>query len=133
MIRQIIDDDAKWKNILLGIQKDFRHQIVTADQIERYIIEQSGKDLDDVFDQYVHYADIATFEYYIKDDVLYYRWKADVDHFDMPLKVTLSDEAYTFIYPSSDRWKRSDLSLNHNENFKIDKNFYIQTDSVSTR
>ncbi|MGM0545805.1 MAG: M1 family metallopeptidase [Bacteroidota bacterium] len=130
MIRQIIDDDTKWKEILRGIQKDFRHQIVTADQIERYIIAQSGKDLDDVFDQYVHYADIPTFEYYMKDEAVYYRWQADVDHFDMPLKVTLTDERYTFIYPSSDRWKRSEISLTNAEDFKIDENFYIKTDSV---
>jgi aminopeptidase N len=133
MIRQIVDNDSTWKNILRGIQKEFRHQIVTADQIERYIIEQSGKNLDDVFDQYVHYADIPTFQYYIKNDVLYYRWKADVDHFDMPLNVTLTDGNYTFIYPSSDRWKRRDLALKNIGDFKIDKNFYIKTDSVSAR
>lgn len=133
MIRQIVDNDYTWKNILRGIQKKFRHQIVTADQIERYIIAQSGKDLDDIFDQYVHYADIPTFEYYIKNDVLYYRWKADVDHFDMPLKVTLSDEHYTFIYPSSDRWKHSDLQLSNSDNFKVHKDFYINMDSVSSR
>ncbi|MDZ7658246.1 M1 family metallopeptidase [Fodinibius sp.] len=133
MIRQIVDNDSTWKNILRGIQKEFRHQIVTADQIERYIIEQSGKDLDDVFDQYVHYADIPTFQYYIKNDVLFYRWKADVDHFDMPLKVTLTDGSYTFIYPSSDRWKRSNLSLENTNDFKIDKDFYVNTDSVSAR
>jgi aminopeptidase N len=132
-IRQIVDNDSTWKNILRGIQKDFRHQIVTADQIERYIIAQSGKDLDAVFDQYVHYANIPTFEYYIKNDVLYYRWKADIDHFDMPLKVTLSDERYTFIYPSSDRWKRSNLQLSNFADFKVHKDFYVKTDSVSSR
>ncbi|PAU94488.1 peptidase M1 [Aliifodinibius salipaludis] len=133
MIRQIVDNDSTWKNILRGIQKEFRHQIVTADQIEHYIMEQSGEDLDDVFDQYVHYANIPTFEYYIKNDVLFYRWKADVDHFDMPLKVTLTDGSYTFIYPSTDRWKRSNLSLSDTNNFKIDKDFYIKADSISSR
>jgi aminopeptidase N len=133
MIRQIVDNDSTWKNILRGIQKEFRHQIVTADQVERYIIEQSGKDLDDVFDQYLHYADIPTFQYYIKNDVLFYRWKANVDHFDMPLKVTLTDGGYSFIYPSSDRWKRSDLALKNTESFTIDKDFYVKTDSLSAR
>ncbi|WP_440999783.1 M1 family metallopeptidase [Fodinibius sp. SL11] len=132
-IRQIVDNDSTWKNILSGIQNKFRHQIVTADQIERYIIEQSGKDLDDIFDQYVHYTDIPAFQYYIKNDVLYYRWKADIEHFDMPLKVTLANDSYTFIYPSSDRWKRSELHLTSADSFKIHKDFYIKTDSVSSR
>ncbi|NIT56407.1 MAG: M1 family peptidase, partial [Aliifodinibius sp.] len=133
MIRQIVDNDTTWKSILRGIQKEFRHQIVTADQVERYIIEQSGNDLDDVFDQYAHYADIPTFQYYIKNDVLFYRWQADINHFDMPLKVTLTDESYAFIYPSSDQWKRSNLSLSDTDSFKIDKNFYVKTDSLSSR
>ena len=133
MIRQIIDDDVKWKEMLRGIQEEFRHQIVTADQIERYLIKQSSKDLDDIFDQYLHYAHIPIFKYYIKDDVLFYRWKADVDHFDMPLKVTVNDKnQYSFIYPSSDRWKRSDLKLKQSEKFSINPDFYIRTDSLET-
>ncbi|MEL7833706.1 M1 family metallopeptidase [Fodinibius sp. Rm-B-1B1-1] len=130
MIRQIIGNDSQWKEILRGIQRDFRHQIVTADQIERYIIEQSGKDLDDVFDQYVHYTDIPTFEYHIKDDVLYYRWKADVDHFDMPLEVTLNDNGYSVIHPTSERWKRTKLELSDPSNFSLHVDYYVNKDLV---
>ncbi|TYP92200.1 Peptidase family M1 [Fodinibius salinus] len=131
MIRQIVDNDSTWKNILRGIQQKFRYQTVSSDQIERYIIKQSGKDLDDVFDQYLHYADIPTLEYYIKNGTLYYRWEATVPQFDMPLKVSLDDDTYSFIYPSSERWKKTKLSLDDPNNFQIDKNFYIKTDSLA--
>lgn len=130
MIRQIVGNDATWKNILRGIQKKFRHQIITADQIERYIIQQSGKDLDDVFDQYVHYADIPTFQYYIKDDLLYYRWKADVDHFDMPLEVRVDDDGYSVIHPTSERWKRNELKLSDPSDFSLHIDYYVNKDSV---
>ncbi len=129
-IRQITDNDSTWKNILRGLQETFRHQTVNASQVERYIIEQSGKDLDDVFDQYLHYADIPVFQYYIENDYLNYRWKADIPHFDMPLKVKLDGEGYSFIYPTSSRWKRSELNLGDSD-FKVDPNFYVKTDSVS--
>jgi len=130
MIRQIVDNDSTWKNILHGIQKEFYHQTVSADQIERYIIEKSGKDLDDVFDQYLHYANLPTFQYYIQDGVLHYRWHADIAQFDMPLKVTIDDSGRdSFIYPTSERWKRKDLLLPNASDFSIDKNFYINTDS----
>lgn len=130
MIRQIVDNDSTWKHILRGLQKKFYHQTVTSDQVERYIIAQSGKDLDDVFDQYLHYADIPTFQYYIKNGVLYYRWKADVSQFDMPLKVTLDDNGYSFIYPTSERWKQAELSLSNPDRFKVNKNFYVKIDSM---
>lgn len=132
-IRQIVDNDSTWKSILRGLQHTFRHQTVNSAQIERYIIEQSGKDLDDVFDQYLHYADIPIFQYYIQNGILYYRWKADIAHFDMPLKVTLKDENYSFIYPASNRWKRARLALANPSYFKIDPNFYVKTDSLASK
>ena len=129
-IRQIVDNDSTWKSILRGLQQTFRHQTVDASEVERYIIRHSGKDLDDLFDQYLHYTDIPVLQYYIENDYMYYRWKADIPHFNMPLKVMLDDEGYSFIYPTSTRWKRSKLHLEDSE-FKVDPNFYVKTDSVS--
>jgi aminopeptidase N len=131
-IRQIVGNDSTWKKILRGINRDFRHQIVTADQVEQYIIEQSGKDLDDLFDQYLHYANIPVFQYYIDDiDRLHYRWKADVPHFNMPLKIAEGEENYYFIYPVSDRWKTTNLK--EGKNFRTDPNFYINTERISSK
>jgi len=131
MIRQIVDNDSTWKNILRGIQKEFYHQTVSADQVEQYIIEKSGKDLDDVFDQYLHYASIPTFQYYIKNNVLHYRWKADIPQFDMPLEVTLDDTGYRMIYPTSERWKRVELELSDLSDFSLDIDYYVNKDSVT--
>jgi len=133
MIRQIVNNDSTWKQILRGLQQKYYHQTVNADQVERYIIAQSGKDLDDVFDQYLHYADIPTLEYQIQNGTLFYRWQADVSHFDMPVEVTLSDpDAYTFIHPTSDRWKRASISLKKKEDFTINPDYYINQNSVTT-
>lgn len=130
-IRHIVDNDTTWKKILRGLNKKFHHQTVTADQIERYIIQQSGKDLDDLFDQYLHYANIPVLQYYVDDlNRLHYRWKADVPHFNMPLKVTLVSDEYSFIYPVSERWKITQLREGHN--FEVDPDFYVQTDSLPT-
>jgi aminopeptidase N len=131
-IRQIIDNDSTWKRILRGLNETFRHQTVSADQVERYIIEKSGKDLDDVFDQYLHYTDIPVFEYYFDDlNRLHYRWKADISHFNMPLKVNLGDEGYSFIYPVSNRWKIT--TVDNPGNFEVDPNFYVKVEEVKTK
>lgn len=131
-IRQIIDDDAQWKQILRGLNETFRHQTVSADGVERYIIEQSGKDLDDVFDQYLHYTDIPVLEYYIDEgDRLHYRWKADVPHFNMPLKVKLDENSFSFIYPVSDRWKST--AIKTRDAFEVDPNFYVESKEVGTK
>ncbi|WP_372634003.1 M1 family metallopeptidase [Fodinibius sp.] len=130
MIRHIIDDDSAWKDILRGLNKTFRHQTVTAGQVERYIIRHSGRELDDLFDQYLHYGGLPVLRYYIDDlNRLHYRWKADLPHFDMPLKVRVAGEEYSFIYPVSERWKT--LRLRDTDKLEVDPNFYIRTDSLS--
>ena len=129
-IRQIIDDDIKWKSILRGLNEEFYHQTVTSAQVEDYIIKHSGKDLDDVFDQYLHYADIPTFQYYFKNGYIHYRWKADITHFDMSIKVTLSNDGYSFINPTSSRWKSSKIHLADTSEFSVNQDFYIETEMV---
>ena len=41
-IRQIVNDDEKWRAILRGLNKTFWHQTVTGKQIEDYISEHAG-------------------------------------------------------------------------------------------
>lgn len=129
-IRQIVDDEELWKEILRGLNREFRHQTVDADQVERYIIEQSKKDLDDVFDQYLHYAEIPTLEYKFEDNRFYYRWDADVSQFNMPLKVSFPDREAEFIHPVSNRWKWRKVDPDAEQPLRIDQNFYINTRDV---
>ena len=48
-IRQIINDDKKWRSILRGLNKTFYHKTVSTQQIEHYISEKAGIDLQKVF------------------------------------------------------------------------------------
>jgi aminopeptidase N len=52
-IRQVINDDEKFRAILRGLNSKFYHSVVTTKQIESYMSEQSGKDLSKIFDQYL--------------------------------------------------------------------------------
>lgn len=125
-IRQLINDDAKFRNILRGLNKTFYHKTVTTAEIEKYIAQQSGLNLSKIFDQYLRYKDIPTFEYKISNNKLAYRWQADVKDFNMPLKVTLKgDGTYTLIQPTA-AWKEIALdSTVDKDSFKADPNFYI--------
>jgi aminopeptidase N len=123
-IRQIIDDDEKWRSILRGVNRDFYHQTVFGSQIEAYIGRQSGKKLDKVFDQYLRHTEIPVLEYQIKGRKLKYRWTNCVEGFDMPLKVTLSPGKYEFVYPSTN-WKSSRCSLPQKDDFQVNPDFYV--------
>ena len=66
-IRQVINDDEKFRNILRGLNKTFYHQTVTTKQIEDYISKQSGIDFSKVFDQYLRTIKIPVLEYKINN------------------------------------------------------------------
>jgi len=123
-IRQIINDDEKFRMILRGLNKTFYHQTVTSKQVEDYINTEAKKDFSKVFDQYLRTTKIPTLEYKIKRGVLTYRWTNCVKDFDMAVKVTLQKDIYTFIYPKETPQKIK-TKIKKTGDFKVDENFYI--------
>ena len=133
-IRQIVGGYAQWKSILRGLQQNFYHQTISSRQVEDYINGRVDYDLTPVFDQYLRHADIPTLKYYISDDdKLYYRWQADVEGFDMPVEVTLSDNNFSVIRPVANEWRTTRMNLSNVSQFKIDRDFYIKTDSLTEK
>lgn len=128
-IREIINNDEKWRNILRGLNKTFWHQTVTGKQIEKYISQTSGIDFSKVFQQYLTTTKVPQLEYYIKGQTLHYRWSNVVVGFNMPLKVTLTDKGFSFIYPS-ENWKTVSLSVTP-DSFQVDNNFYVKIKKVN--
>jgi aminopeptidase N len=101
MVRTIINDDETWRGILRGLNKTFYHQTVTYDDIVNYISEKSGKKLQPVFDQYLHYKNIPILEFMVIKGRLNCRWIADVNDFNMPVRVRSKGGQYRFITPST--------------------------------
>jgi aminopeptidase N len=121
MIRQIINDDEKFRSLLRGLNKDFYHQTVTSKQIEDYISKKTGRDLSKLFEQYLHTIKIPVFQYQYGGGLLSYRWRNCVPGFDMPLKINAGKTIW--LYPNTS-WKTIPLD---NGDITIDPNFYIDS------
>jgi len=91
-LRQIINDDEKWRELLRGLNREFYHQVVKGSQIVDYIIENTGLDLKPFFDQYLRDIRIPVFEYYVKGEELCFRWNNCVQGFNMPLRIYINGE-----------------------------------------
>ena len=124
-LRQLIEDDEKWRDILRGLHKTFYHQTVTTQQIENYISEQSGIDLTAFFNQYLRDTRIPTLEYSIDNNQLRYRWINIVEDFDMPIQVTL-DNNKQWIYPTAE-WKTMPIE---DHTMEVDLDFYVEVKKV---
>ena len=52
-LRQLVNGDEQWRQILRGLNKTFYHQTVSTKDIETYISNESGLDLTAFFNQYL--------------------------------------------------------------------------------
>jgi len=121
-IRQVIDNDSIFRNILRGINKKFYHKTVDSKEIESYFSLQCGKDLSKIFNQYLRTVKIPELEYKIKGNRLFYRWNNCVAEFSMPVKIGSANE---WIHPTTE-WQSilMTTAMKANE-LKTDSNFYI--------
>jgi aminopeptidase N len=126
-IRQVINNDSLFRQILIGLNKTFYHQTVTTQQIESYISTTSKIDFSKVFDQYLRTIQIPTLEYKVADSVLSYHWTNCVPGFDLPLKINFKGERW--IMPTEE-WKTINVPPQGSDKFLADRNFYINIKKV---
>lgn len=122
MLRQIVNNDEKWRTILRGLNSTFYHQTVTTKQIEEYLIQTVDVNLTSFFNQYLRDTRIPTLEYKFKNNTLSYRWTNCVSNFTIPLKVTLNGKE-KWLKPKTE-WsvypiKSKDLNLVVNPDFYV--------------
>ena len=126
MIRQIINDDVLFRNILRGLNKDFYHKTVTSKDVEEYFSKKAEKDFSKIFDQYLRTINIPVLEYKITGDKISYRWSNTIEGFNMPVRLSKSSE---WLNPTTE-WKNISATKDLLENFSVDKNFYITVKKV---
>ena len=124
-IRQVINNDTTFRNILRGLNKTFYHQTVTTQQVENYISRQSGIDFSKVFDQYLRTTQIPVLEYKIDGNEIVYRWIDCVKGFNLPLKVFAGKPIW--LQPAT-TWQTQKMPDGFaGKDFTIDRNFYIRS------
>ncbi|WP_294966152.1 M1 family metallopeptidase [uncultured Flavobacterium sp.] len=127
-IRQLVNDDAKWKNILRGLNSTFYHKTVATKEIEDYMSKESGIDLSNVFNQYLRTNQVPTFEYFFYNQKLGYHWINCTPKFNMPLKVKING-VETWLKPKKE-WQELDVKSDK-PTLAVDKNFYIITSDIT--
>ncbi|MBL7856959.1 MAG: M1 family metallopeptidase [Cyclobacteriaceae bacterium] len=126
-LRQVVNDDEKWRATLRGLNKEFYHQTVTTKQVEDYMAKSLGLQLNAFFDQYLRDHRIPVLEYWVKDDTLLYRWSNCIDAFDMPVKVIINGVPKTLkptTRPKMEKLETKDASI------KVDPDFYVYSFNI---
>ena len=136
MIRFVMNDDGKFRQILRGLNHDFYHQTVTTQQVEQYISHQSGIDFSKVFDQYLRTTQVPVLEYFYNKEnrKLFYHWSNSLKGFNLPLML----QGYNTILQLSptEKWKKKKLKNDADINLIVNaesSHYYILIKELSTK
>lgn len=127
-LRQIVNNDDKWRGILRGLNSTFYHQTVTTKQIEDYLSQQVGIDLNPFFNQYLRDTRIPTLEYFFKEGKLGYRWTNCVSGFNMAVKVNLNGTE-KLLSPTTE-WNSIEAKT-ETPKLEINKDFYVASFNIT--
>ncbi len=123
-LRQIVNDDEKWRALLQGLSKTFYHQVVATAQIENFISDAVGLNLHPFFNQYLRDYRIPSFDYIIENNILKYRWSNVVEGFNIPVKVAINENE-TWLNANSE-WQEIKIQAKI-KTVQVDLNFYVES------
>lgn len=121
-VRQLFNDDEKFRMALREMNQRFYHKITTSAEVEKFWSEKVGKDLTPLFNQYLREIQVPTLEFKRDGNKLKYRWSDCLSNFNAPVKIELNNQIM-WINPTTS-WKEY-KSKNKIESINIDKNFYV--------
>jgi len=124
MIRQIVNNDEKFRGILRGLNKTFFHQTITTKQVEDYMSQQSGIDLSSLFVQYLRHTEIPKLVVTFEGKTISYQFENCIDKLSFPVKLEV-DGKELWITPQT-KLQTTEVKAEIKE-LTIDRNFYIES------
>ncbi|MBC9813401.1 M1 family metallopeptidase [Crocinitomicaceae bacterium CZZ-1] len=118
-LRQVVNNDEQWRQLLRELNVDFYHQTVTTADVERYIGSFLKMDLSAFFDQYLRTTKVPQLETIRKGNKIRYRWSNCVEGFRMPVDVN-TEKGRIRLYPTKV------TQIIKVKNILIDENYYVK-------
>ncbi|MBX9780222.1 MAG: M1 family metallopeptidase [Chitinophagaceae bacterium] len=128
-IRNAMNDDKKFKEMLRGLNSSFYHGITTTSGIQKQMEKYTGFSLKSIFEQYLFTTQVPSLEYYFSADgkKFFYRYTNCVDGFNLKLNIpsTLKPLA---LNPTVDKWQSIPVTatdINQSMVLELERNYYI--------
>jgi len=91
-LRSIYNNDELWWKTLKDYTETYKHMIIDTETTEAFFDKATPVDLKPIFDQYLRNAALPVLEFKKIRNRYYYRWKADVENFEMPVDVFINEK-----------------------------------------
>ena len=126
MIRQVMNDDEKFRLLLRELNKVYYHTTVSSKELEAFINQFTGVDFTSLFNQYLRTTQIPILEYKIKNNKLSFRYTNCLAEFNMPVKIKTDKEI--LIKPTT-QWQTINLNKKA-KSISLDRNVYVKLEKV---
>lgn len=130
-LRNAIQDDVLWFDILKSFHLEHAISNVTTSDFVDWVNEKTGKTWDSFFEQYLGYAEIPVLQYQLEekgsDLEVRYRWDSEVAGFDMPVLLGKKD-AYQLVHPKTAEWQTLLLKHTSSGEFGVDRDRFLVKD-----
>lgn len=125
-IRNIINDDMKWWEILLNYANTFRHKIIDTPTVMDFFNQETGLNLTPIFNQYLKYKALPILEVNIdKKKRPSLKWNTEEPHFEMPVEVNINGKVNRI--QVTNKWTKSTEKIKSDfgsKNFNSNKFLY---------
>jgi aminopeptidase N len=135
IIRNTINDDRKFREILRGLNSTFYHQTVTTQEVENYISNESNFNFRPVFDQYLRTTRIPILEYSIAKNKkkISFRWTNCVDGFNLPLVLRNGNRAFLLKPTKVWRTNSSAKIVSIFNPSAVENNYYLHVKKINKK
>jgi len=107
-LRHVVDDEDAWWAVVKELAEHFQYRNIWTTDVISFFNTRLQRDLRPIFQQYLYFWELPVLELEFEGDAVRYRWKADVEDFDMPVKVRASDRVLT-LRPTT-QWQSEPLN-----------------------
>ena len=130
-LRHIVDDDTKWWALIKDYADHFQYRNIWTSDVINFFNTYLGRNLRPIFEQYLYHWKLPVLQYQFVGDKVEFRWQADVDDFNMPVKIR-SNGSRHFIYPTTE-WKSQPLAASSGDEWQVETDlFYIEIEEIAS-
>ena len=124
-LRNVVNDDAKWWQLLLNYAQNFRYQIIDTESVIAFFNQQTGKNLTPIFNEYLRYVGIPSLDLKLNKGTLQYRWRCNTTDFNMPVDIYIKGKVVR-LKPIT-KWKKSSLKIQKLKDITVLKDHFLIT------
>ena len=127
-LRNMVDNDTLWQNTMYDFHETYRYKTILTEELVRFFSKRLKMPLKQFFRNYLEYAEIPVFEYYIihKNGLheLHYRLVSPNSKLELPLQAQLSKGRFDMI-TATPQWQIIDLPYEDEKLFQIKPSSYL--------